>query len=85
LIHCKNFCKCHNVPLLSTTIKRKTSKNQTKTKRTGVWLKYKALSSIHSTTKKKKRRKSIANIIPEAHLVLSPSVCPFPEVNAVLT
>jgi hypothetical protein len=23
LIHCKNFCKCHNVPPSSTTIKKK--------------------------------------------------------------
>jgi hypothetical protein len=23
LMHCKNFCKCHNVPPPSTTIKRK--------------------------------------------------------------
>jgi hypothetical protein len=26
LIHCKNLCKCHNVPPLSTTIKGKKKK-----------------------------------------------------------
>jgi hypothetical protein len=28
LIHCKNICKCHNVPSLSTIIKKKSKKNK---------------------------------------------------------
>jgi hypothetical protein len=32
LAHCKNFCKCHNVPPPSTTIKEK-NKNKVKKKR----------------------------------------------------
>jgi hypothetical protein len=34
LIHCKNFCKCHNVPPPSTTIKKK--KNTEKINRTSM-------------------------------------------------
>jgi hypothetical protein len=30
LIHCKNFCKCYNVPPLSTTIKKKKKDEHTK-------------------------------------------------------
>jgi hypothetical protein len=31
LIHCKNFCKCHSVPLPSTTIFLKKRKKEKKT------------------------------------------------------
>jgi hypothetical protein len=62
LIHCKNFCNCHNVPPPSTAKKKKKSENAgyLKNKLTAKELmvehlpsKYEALNSILSTTKTK--------------------------------
>jgi hypothetical protein len=58
LIHCKNLCKCHNVPPPSTTIKRKKAQK----------------NKVRTTTKPKKKKKRRRRRIVFQTLVILPSI-----------